>query len=295
LVIDIQITDSLLGKSDTGMWKNFSNNKILDHCDSFADSIEVWLKRPNVCCKMISCCCLELINLDITDTNADSLLFYTDQTPLPLQTLKFAKSVFNISKQIVCLSCHGIQCLQSNCQERVIPKSFLRKLVPRRPDVHSFCYEFVVDSKYSLIFIPLNTDTFLPSSKNCSYLIQFTNSCSSKFAENHCVNYGFGVLSSYTLSHSKVLFQKLGIEYLKDTASSSNALSNCFVTKTWLLEKLLPTLCNWCEEKNEHKKSSMSKLPSSLSLIDQEKYAFLYHKLKKKYGTPLSLVFMLKI
>ena len=265
------------------MWKILSSYKLNDDFKSFDDSVSVWLKRPNVCSKIISCCTLKPLQIDLT--NLDMSL--ANQDCIPLCTQQYAHSLHQLSKQVQCLSCQGIQTARLTC-ENVGVQSYLRKLVPRRPDVCKICYEFVIDAKNCVIFIPLNSDNFSPSSENITYMIQFTNTCTSDLAKNSCANSGRGIITACTFSQNETLFHELGIRNFNSSDDNSKAPSNCFVTSSWLHEKLFTTLCRWCEE--NHVKETKLKLPPSLSLLDQEKYSFLYLKLKQKYGIPLSQV-----
>ena len=272
------------------MWKMLSNYKLADDRRSFCNSLLVWLERPNVCCKILSCCTLEpcTINLETSDFSVGS----NDNRSVPLKTQKFALFLLQLGKTINCPSCQGIQSYSSvqkdSSDNKNFRKYFLRKLVPRRQKVYKKCFEFVVEAENCYIFIPLNSKTLLPTVENDAYMINFSNICLSDVTTNPCANSGFGVLSAFELTNSINLLDSLDIPSNIPTENNCENLSNCFITKSWLIEKLFPILCKWSVAKANN--TSTSKLPPSLSLIDCERYSSLYQELKQKYGVSLSQV-----
>ena len=230
------------------MLEALSSCKVINDCESVCGNILVWLKRPNVCSKMLSCCTIEPLH---PDTNNFYVSADTKQK-IPLGTIEFFQTLFQLSKQIKCLSCHGV--LGYDSDQSIIPKLYLRKLVPRRHDIHRICYELVCESKNCFVFIPLHFETLTPSEENNAYLFVFTNTCSAVPMRNNCDYWGFGCLTVCVLSQDEALKNGAG-EMI--SATPKNDISDCFVTKTWLIKNFFQHWAIGAKRKtNPHLKQS---------------------------------------
>ena len=270
------------------MLKTLSFCKV-DSWQSYNESVSVWLNRPNIVNKNLSCCTLK--SLSLNDNHADAQ--WINDERIPLLTQNFAKNCLQLSNDTKCTNCDEVRSYTLATDEVDKPSFFLRKLIPRRPDLYCASYELVVKSASSFIFIPINFSTFLPECDYDVYVLRYTNSCvKSPEVSSECIHSNSGGISIAILSGSsdKVESPRKKIRQSSDNENStpSSDLKLCFVEKSWMIKKLFPTLCKWCEEKNKSKSKLI--LPPSLSLIDQEKYSLCYHLLKQKYGVPLSQV-----
>ena len=275
------------------MWKTCLYSEVPVNVNKFYNSVSVWLSRPNVCCKAISSCILE--QLDSFDS-ADNILNLNEHSKISKQTKTFAVNLARSCQKLKCSGCSDAHNYMTNSEESFV--LHLRKLIPRQPDIYQVSFEVVVTRKDFFLFISLDSNTFLPLQQSMAYAICFC--CGNEKLNKNCVDDENlkGIFSINTVQCCDELLTKNGIDVAANNSASANVEAmtstfsetqrHCFPSQAWLIEKLFPILCKWSVDDN--KKHSDFALPPSLSLIDQERYAFLYHKLKQEYGIPLSKV-----
>ena len=255
------------------MWEILAFAKVKNTYKAFNESVLVWLQRPNVCSKIISCC---NIQSDLNKLNDD----------IPKETKDCVYKLIEKINSKKCPNC-GIQ--WKLCENTILDLC-IRKLVPRRHDLYSESFELFVPLKNCYFFLPLNT-LHLPFVEAVAYIITFCEFCiqssvSSSSIESSKDSFylNFGTLAIYTWN-----FLGTSIDKNEKKAIATKKLSTCFVTKTWLQNSLFPNLSKWSQEQCQNSKSNLH-LPPSLSLIEKEKYSVLYQKLKTRYGVPISQV-----
>lgn len=259
------------------MWKLLALKEIFSSRKKFHESVLVWIQRPNVCNKIISCCTLQPPNFLQSDFISDS--------NISLEKKNFVHKLL-IDSKIKCSNCNkDLQFLEKtetiNCG--------VRKFVPRRHDLYQVGSELIVVLKNGFLFLPLDESNTL-FSQATAYLVTFCSPCNEKEEPENLISLmdtqNSGTLSLFTLNYQDISFDH-NCSSLNKTKEITQP--NCFVTSKWLLDKLFPTLCKWCLDESQNLPSNFH-LPPSLSLIDKEKYSTLYQNLKVKYGVPISQV-----
>lgn len=229
-------------------WNFVSSLEI--HCDqnAFHDAIDVWIHRPNVCSKIVSCATVELASKNplLNSSNLKDLL-----DKLSLSGIKDGNIVTG--------------CSSGGNHESSI-EVLCRKLFPKNPSVHSTLSEVIVKTNFSVSFIPVSED-FTLDDQEIMYKIELISSLQDLSLQD----------KGQLLNKNHIYLHVFGDDCLRSSKT-------CAPTRQWLSEKFLPILVKW----TENSKTSGENLPASLSLIPQNDYAPVYQNLKEKYGKKLA-------
>nr|XP_039266073.1 probable tRNA (uracil-O(2)-)-methyltransferase [Styela clava] len=260
-------------------WNILNSGEVCCNLDSFFNSVQIWINRPNVCCKMISCA-------SVYDLEISSVGRKHSNTLIPdyLDICQLEKEIYNA---LVPGSNTENDAEDPFDKFMLQLKVHLRKLVPKNPDVHSPCYEVMVFRNNSVMFIPLTSDLKLSfvsywyEIEHCTIETQ-TDSCATQCPvtgseEQKCQKIiGSIQIKSVNFDSTKYLFD------------NHPKKRSCRPNEQWVKDKLLTSIVKWTDEKFSatyplNGKQKML-LPTSLSLIPQEEYAEKYQQLKRKYG-----------
>ena len=216
----------------------------------FKPSVKVWIERPNVCFKLVSCCAV---------VSHDKL--HALRNSLPQETLQFASSI--LSKLKGSSPYHIDQCISAQ----------VRRMVPKRLEIYDVYHELILEFHDAFLFIPLCSDTLVPYNHSSSYFIQ----CCKANLKNNEQAVQIRLYLSFDSSNTDQT----------DPVVSGKKL--CTPNDSWLKETLVRTLLKWCLEKKKTDDNGFA-LPSSLSCINQEQYTMKYSKLKIQYGKEIAEV-----
>ena len=230
--------------------------------ESFQKSVMVWINRPNVCNRIVSCSVV-----------THALPEYNSLHANLKESIEHASYLLRSYQKI------------ANREDFIKTGDYefqymLRKLVPKRPKVFRSSIELVVSHQHMYLFVPLNEEYILPGYIGVTYILHY-------FEE---------------LGKSATRVPKISAVYLDCMEPTSRSvcvqpliacLKDCFVTKEWIQTVLLPKLCRWSNSENAQ--AVKQPFPNSHSLIDAEKYSLLYDTLKKKYGLKIAAVSKFKV
>ncbi|CAK8686225.1 unnamed protein product [Clavelina lepadiformis] len=267
--------------SGVGMyWDELSSLPTAGEAAHFQNALRVWIDRPNVCNKMISCSKTEDIAMTTIDGEAGNGLMTSDLK-------EFVQSLPQITPR--CSKCGAL----TSCVNFVHSSEksyFVRKLVPRRPDCYLSNYELVLSSRNSFLFVPLQTETFYPDHVYDIYVVIYGDCDVDHVKDNSNDERKQSENSNFLSAYSLVLDKQIVDSNKTDNASQGAMKRACYVTSQWVSQKLLPTLSKWCDEESAKLGEKKPTFPPSLSLIDKEKYTLLYNSLKFKYGREISKI-----
>ena len=235
------------------MWQNQGHFRGSWKDDSFKSSLELWVTRPNLCNKIVSCSTITpeegLADVGVADISAFKRIIDD-----------FLSSTQNkLSKEMVEVSWR------------------LRKLVPKKINVFSEALEMVFQSKNFYVFVPV-TSSFQYDSNKVSYAV--TKSLVTK-DENMKDDI---LVSLWSYSGEKQTVDEAATA--EEVTVASQQLRDCRPTLNWLRDQLLTNLEKWMKETKDEE----SEFPVSHSLIDRELYARKYEELKEKYGKKIAQV-----
>ncbi|XP_018673026.2 putative tRNA (uracil-O(2)-)-methyltransferase isoform X2 [Ciona intestinalis] len=250
-------------------WFELGSSKSSCSADAFCNSVKIWIERPNICSKVVSCAKIEEIK-------SKESLIWNKCSDLPKSTEHFCINV--VSAPFTCSYCN--KSFQDNNFKDA--KVVLRKLVPRNCEIHHAGHELIITTEEAAFFFPLQPDSLSNSPEQTTYMFN-NHSC---MLESE---------SSITDEHYRItlfVFNKSQKENESQLNQFSTKLPkrSCHATQQWLTEKLFPLICKWSNEENTKLPKNSKKFPTSLSLIDKEKYSILYQELKRKYGLELAKV-----